>query len=490
MGLICAALNAGDTGATRAAMRRARAAGADLVELRLDLMREFDLAKLLADRPLPVVVTYRRADQGGSRQLDEDRRLEILNRALALGAEYVDVELGSEAGIRRAGPGKLIISHHDFEGVPADLETLARSIAAAGADIVKISATPRDPLECLPLYALPAKVSKPVVVIGMGEYGAASRLLALRFGAFASYCALAPEECTAPGQFPVAEMVRDYRAQSIGPATRLFGVIGDPIAHSLSPAIHNAAYREMQLDALYVSFRVRADAGFFLKRYAALGFEGFSVTLPHKVAALAAADGADDVARKIGAANTITVRSGRLLADNTDADAGVAELAAALGGADKLAGRTVLVLGAGGAARAVAWGLVERGRARVVVSNRSPERGEKLAAELGAEFRSPDALADLAYDAAVNTTPLGLYPKTGATPLAAGLIRPGAVIFDTVYNPLETRLLREAKERGAKTVDGLGMFVAQAARQIQLWTGRSAPREVMRRVALEKLGSE
>jgi len=504
MGLICASLNVRTTPEARAAMLRARADGADLAELRLDLMEEFDLEALLAARPLPAVVTFRRMDQGSGHRLGEGKRLAILNRALELGAEYVDVELGSEGGIVRSGPGKVIVSQHDFGGVPADLDDLARRIEATGADIVKLAVTPRDPLECLPLYELIGRLRKPAIVIGMGEAGAASRLVALRFGAFLSYGALAPDERTAPGQLSVAEMVRDYRAKSISPSTRLFGVIGDPIAHSLSPAIHNAAYRELGLDALYVGLRVPAgsDAAEFIRRHADSGFEGLSVTLPHKVAALGAADEVDPVAAKIGAANTITVRAGQLLAANTDAEAAVGELARAFGvpdrtdpsdpsdptdPSDRRSGKTVLVLGAGGAARAVAWGLSALGRARVVIANRSRERGLNLAAELRAEFRPLDGLAGLAYDAVVNATPQGMHPNVGETPLAAGLIRPGSVVFDTVYNPLETRLLREAKERGARTVDGLGMFVAQGARQVELWTGRPAPREIMRRAALEKL---
>jgi 3-dehydroquinate dehydratase/shikimate dehydrogenase len=504
MGLICAALNVKTTAEARAAMLRARADGADLAELRLDLMEEFDLEALLAERPLPAVVTFRRMDQGSGHRMDERKRLAILNRALELGAEYVDVELGSQDGIVRSGPGKVIVSHHDFGGVPADIEELARRIEATGADIVKLAVAPGQPLECLALYELIAKLGKPAIVVGMGEAGAASRLIALRFGAFLSYGALAPDERTAPGQLSVAEMVRDYRAKSVSESTRLFGVIGDPIAHSLSPAIHNAAYREMGLDALYVGFRVPADsdAAEFVRRHADSGFEGLSVTLPHKVAALGAADQVDPVAARIGAANTIIVRDGRLHAANTDADAAVGELARAFGAPDRtdqsdpadpsdrcsaLAGKTVLVLGAGGAARAVAWGLSVLGRARVVIANRSRERGMNLAAELQAEFRPLDQLAGLAYDAVVNATPQGMHPNVGQTPLAAELIRPGSVVFDTIYNPLETRLLREAKERGARTVDGLGMFVAQGARQVELWTGRPAPREVMRRAALEKL---
>ena len=486
MGQVCAPINAPDTEAALAAMRRAKSAGADLVELRLDLMESFDLKRLLDYRPLPAIITYRRADQGGGRECEESERLATLSRALELGADYVDVELGSEGGLKRSGSGQVIISLHDFEKFPEDLAAAARQMAGRGADVVKVAVTPSHPLDCLPLYELPGQVEAPVIAVAMGEFGAAARLLALRFGSCLSYGALSPEEATAPGQLSAKEMVELYRAGEISEATRLFAVIGDPVAHSLSPAVHNIAYRRMGMDAVYVSFRVPDRPAEFIRRYAELGFEGFSVTLPHKSAALEAADEVDEVARDIGAVNTITVTGGRLRASNTDAAAAVAQLAAAFGGADELTGKTVLLLGAGGAARAAGWGLVRAG-AKLIVANRTVERGQTLADELGAEFRPLGDLADLKYDAAVNTTPLGMSPKTEKTPLPAELIRPDAVIFDTVYNPLETRLLREAKMRGARPVDGIGMFVEQAAEQIRLWTGRRAWPRLMRQAALERL---
>ena len=550
MGLICAPVSVPSTAAAVEAMRRAKAAGADLVELRLDAMAGFDLRELLEYRPLPVVVTCRRRDQGGLRDWEESERLGTLTRALELGAEHVDVELGSESALRRAGSGRVILSHHDFAGMPADLPGLARDMAGRGMDVVKIAVTPAHPLDCLPLYALCRAAPGPLIAIGMGEFGAATRLLALRFGAWLSYGAITPEEANAPGQLAVADMAAVYRARELGPATRLFGVIGDPIAHSLSPAIHNAAYRQMGLDAVYVSFRVPDRPAEFLRAYAALGFEGFSVTIPHKEAALAAADEVDDVAQAIGAANTIAVirepeeerrrrDSGRfaklsgwepvagwrpagtderpaapaspkastpepgtrnpepgtggsqsgplLLAHNTDAEAAVAQLAAAFGGPERLAGKTVLLLGAGGVARALAWGLSRSG-VRLVIANRTAGRGQALAAEVGAEFLPLDALGGLAYDAAVNATPLGMKPNVDATPLPEHLVRPGAVVFDTVYNPLRTRLLREANRRGARAVDGIGMFVEQAAQQIRIWTGQRAWPRLMREAALARLG--
>jgi len=487
MGKLCAAINARDTQGALDAMRRAKGDGADLAELRLDCMEEFDLERLMHFRPLPVIVTRRRKDQGGVRDCEESERLATLSRAMELGAEYVDVEAGSESGLRRAGKGRVIVSHHDFEGFPGDLETIARDLAARGADIVKIAVTPSHPLDCLALYELCRKEKKPVIAIGMGEYGAASRVLALRFGAFLSFGALVAGEGTAPGQMTVREMAGLYRVKEMSEVTRLYGVIGDPIAHSLSPVVHNAAYVKMGLDAVYLPFRVPDRPEEFLRRYVDLGFEGFSVTIPHKRAALEIAEKVDQVAGSIGAANTITAIDGRLRASNTDASAAVAQLVAAYDGTERLKGRTVLLLGAGGVARAAGWGLVRAG-VKLVIANRTVERGRELADELGAEFVPLEDVAGVRYDAAVNATPLGMSPKTEGTPLAEKLIRPGTVIFDTVYNPLRTRLLREAKKRGARPVDGIGMFVEQAVQQIALWTGQKAWPRLMREAALDRLG--
>ncbi|MHC4915497.1 MAG: shikimate dehydrogenase [Planctomycetota bacterium] len=489
MGKVCAALNVADTDAALAAMRKAKAAGADLVELRLDLMEDFDLGRMLDYRPLPAIVTYRRKDQGGGRDCEESERLAVLSRALELGAEYVDLEAGSEAGLKRSGRGRVIVSHHDFEGFPADLGAVYDDLASREADVVKIAVTAEHPLDCLPLYDLCRRSKKPLIALAMGECGTASRVLSLRFGAFLSYASSPAGKGTAPGQIDVAEMTGVYRAGEIGDATRLFGVIGDPIGHSLSPVVHNAAYRKMGMDAVYVSFRVPDRPAEFLRRYAELGFEGFSVTIPHKRAALEEADEVDEVTGQIGAANTITVVGEQLRASNTDADAAVAQLVAAFDGAERLKGRTVLLLGAGGAARAAGWGLVRSG-VKLVVANRTEERGRKLAEELGAEFRPLGELSGLSWDAAVNATPLGMSPLVSNTPLAEELIRPGTVVFDTVYNPLRTRLLREAKNRGARPVDGIGMFVEQAAQQIMTWTGQRAWPRLMRDAALERLGEE
>jgi 3-dehydroquinate dehydratase / shikimate dehydrogenase len=488
VGLICASLNAGSTEQALAGMTRARELKADMVELRLDLMQSPDLPRLLSDRPLPVIVTNRREDQGGRCTDGESQRLAPLSEALKLGAEFVDVELGSEKGLQRSGNGRVIISHHDFTDCfsTEKLQSLSQQMLAAGADVIKIAATPEHPLDCVPLYDLCRNSAKPVIAIAMGEFGAASRLLALKFGALLSFGSLSTDESTAPGQLTVSEMAETYRAAEISADTRLFAVLGDPIGHSLSPVIHNRAYRQMGLDGLYLSFRVKDRFEEFIRAYAELGFEGFSVTIPHKSAALAAADDVDETAARIGAANTLSLVEGRMRASNTDARACVSQLQNALQERGGLEDKLVLLLGAGGAARAAGWGLVQAG-ARVIVANRTLERGQKLARELGCEFLPLSQVAKVEYDAALNTTSLGMSPDVQGSALPAAAIRPGAVIYDTVYNPLVTRMLREASEKGARTVDGIGMFVAQAAEQIRIWTARPAPLTEMRQAALSRL---
>ena len=264
----------------------------------------------------------------------------------------------------------------------------------------------------------------------------------------------------------------------------LFGVIGNPVAHSLSPVMHNAAFRELGIDAFFGAFAV-TDLAAAVGGMRALGIRGFSVTIPHKVAIIEYLDEVDDEARRIGAVNTVINRDGRLCGSNTDAPGALNALK------EKIdpAGRRVLVVGAGGAARALVCGLTSAG-AEVLVCNRDPEKGRRLAAEFGAAFLERDKLEDFAGEILVNTTPVGMHPDIGQMPVPESLLRPGLVVMDIVYNPLRTRLLAAAAARGAETVDGLGMFVGQGALQFELWTGRPAPVETMRRVVLEVLAAK
>lgn len=259
----------------------------------------------------------------------------------------------------------------------------------------------------------------------------------------------------------------------IGPRTQLCGVLLHPAGHTRSPAMHNAAFAALGLDAVYVAFDVAPAAlAAALAGARALGVRQLAVSLPHKEAVVAHLDEVEDIARRIGAVNTVTAREGRLLGANTDWLGAVR----ALERETALAGREVVVLGAGGTARAVAWGARERG-ARVTVLNRTLARAEKLATELGAAAGPLEDLPALAYDVLVNTTSVGLRSEESPVPAAA--IRAGAVVLDAVYDPPRTRLLRDAEARGARPIEGKWMLVHQAAEQLRLWSGREAPIEVM-----------
>ncbi len=481
MGRVCACIAENDTASALAAAHEARRKGADLVEFRLDLMDQFDLPALVAKRPLPAIVTYRSAEQGGGKETPDDERLKRLNQAVGLGVEYIDVEHGFEERIVARKRTQLISSFHDFHGFPSNLEELVAAVNRAGSDVTKVAVVAADARACVALYRLLLRAEKPMIAIGMGEGGASSRVLSLKYGAYLTYASL--NEAVAPGQISLDEMVGLYRAKEISGSTAVYGVVARPVGHSLSPVMHNAAFADAGLDAVYVPFFLLKNPAGFARSMAELGALGFSVTIPHKVAAMNAVDEIEPLARRIGAVNTLVVKGKRLLGANTDAAAAISSIERASG---DLRGKGVLLLGAGGAARAIAFALASRG-ARLTVANRTEERGRALAKETRASFVSMSELRRTPFEVLVNATSVGMRPKTDETPIRQGLIPGGSVVFDAVYNPLRTRLLREASERGAKTVDGLDMFVDQGAAQFRMWTGLDAPRDLMREEALKRL---
>jgi 3-dehydroquinate dehydratase/shikimate dehydrogenase len=311
------------------------------------------------------------------------------------------------------------------------------------------------------------------------------RILGPKFGAFLVFASLGAGRESAPGQVLLRDLLDLYRFRSIGPATTVYGVVANPVAHSMSPAIHNAAFAHGGINAVYLPFRVD-DAAEFVPAYRELPVSGYSVTIPHKEAVLPLLDEVQPLARRIGAVNTIVERNGRLVGSNTDWTAAVRAIAGGLPPGTGLAGQRVLLIGAGGAARAIAFGLVERG-CRLTLANRTKERAVRLAADVGCPWVDLADVAAVPYDLFVNGTSLGMHPDVDATPLAARLLRPGTLVFDTVYNPIETRLLREAAAAGCRTVNGLEMFVNQAVEQFELWTATPAPRDVMRAVVEARL---
>jgi shikimate dehydrogenase len=268
----------------------------------------------------------------------------------------------------------------------------------------------------------------------------------------------------------------------IDAAIEVYGVMGHPVAHSKSPVMHNQAFAETGYPGVYAAFDVTDVAG-AAAGIRALGIRGMSVTIPHKVKIMAFLEEIDDQAREIGAVNTIVNHRGRLIGHNTDGAGAVQALLEHTG----LFGKTVVVIGAGGAARAVGYGLCRLGGTRVMFANRTEQKARHMARDLGAEFVPMADLEKTAFDILVNTTPVGMHPQTQAMAVSESVLRPDLVVMDIVYNPLETQLLKLARQRGCTVIDGVGMFVYQGARQFALWTGLEPPIAQMRQAVWEAL---
>ena len=481
----------------RADMHSATQCGADTVECRLDFLdappSPEQLTMLLADAPTPVIVTCRPIREGGRFDGDEAQRLELLRRAAKLGATFVDVELDTLPESRPQGD--VILSSHDFDGMGGDLDQVAAAMDASSAAVNKLVFTAAACEDSLRAFDVIRACTKPTIALAMGEFGLLSRILARKFGAFGTFAALAAGVESAPGQPTLEAFKKLYRWDDIAPGTTVLGVIGWPVAHSMSPAVHNAAFAAADVDAVYVPLPVRPGADNFNRLIDALlarpwmDWRGLSVTIPHKEDALARVgeENCDELSRKIGAINTITIGpDGELRGDNTDYGAALDALCDAMRiSRDGLAGKSAAVLGAGGAARAIVAGLAHCG-AEIVIYNRTVARGESLAEEFSCRSAGLDALKRLDAEIVINCTPVGMSPNVDASPLRR--IAPCVkVVFDTIYNPIETRLLREAGQAGCEVVSGLDMFLNQAVAQFEIWIREAAPRDVMRKVVREKL---
>ncbi|MGD9721573.1 MAG: shikimate dehydrogenase [Pirellulales bacterium] len=468
--------------------------GARLVELRLDYINgEVNLRRLLVDRPSPVVITCRRPPDGGKWTGTEEQRLMLLRSAIAEGVDYVDMEEDVAAMIPRYGKTKRIVSLHDFRKTPDNLPEIHARLMALDADIVKIATTANNTHDNLRMLQLMRNAKVPTVAICMGDIGTPSRILAGRFGAPFTFATFHHERTLAPGQLSFQQMTEIYHYDRIDADTAVFGVIGDPIAHSLSPMVHNAAFRRLDVNAVYVPFRVpREHLAQFLEDAPALGIQGLSVTIPHKEAVLKRLAKKDATVAGIGAVNTVIFDpDGAMTGYNTDYQAGLDSLEQALddvrGRHESLEGQTALVLGAGGAAKALGFGLKQLG-VHVVIAGRTGQRAQQLADTLKCRTVDWQNRYGVQADLLVNCTPVGMHPNVDATPYDKHHLRPSMIVFDTVYNPENTLLIKEAYSQSCTVVTGVDMFVRQACLQFKLFTGQEAPRDLMRDVLRRAIG--
>jgi len=458
-----------------------------MVELRLDYIRgDVNVKRLLADRPCPVLISCRRVADGGKFTGTEPQRQMLLRTAIVEGVEYVDLEEDVAATIPRFGKTKRVVSLHDFRRTPDDLEAIYRRLAALDADVIKICTMANHPHDNLRMLQMVERAAIPTVGVCMGDIGIPSRLLAGRFGAPFTYATFHHERALAPGQLSFDEMVRVYRYEEISRKTEVYGVVADPIGHSLSPLIHNAAFAERKLDKVYLPFRVpREDLAQFLDEAEELGIRGLSVTIPHKEAVLTKLTKADGAVRGIGACNTIVLSGRERLGYNTDYHAAMSSLEEALGGPhdqqSPLAGKKALVLGAGGVGKALVYGLVRRGASVVVCDGRN-DVARQLAARLGCQPVEWTKRHTVTPDVLVNATPVGMHPNVDESPFPKHHLRPAMVVFDAVYNPESTLLIKDARSRNCRVVTGVDMFVRQACLQFKYFTGEDGPAELMREV--------
>jgi len=461
--------------------------GARLVEFRLDYIRgEANIPRLLADRPSPVLISCRRETDGGRFAGNEQDRLMLLRTAVAEGAEYVDLEEDIASLIPRFGNTKRVISLHDFRKTPDDLEAIHRRLARLDADVVKISTMANRPSDNLRMFRLVRDAKIPTVGLCMGDIGIPTRILAGRFGAPFTFATFSDERTLAPGQLSYDQMVNVYRYEQIDKETEIYGVIADPIGHSLSPLIHNAAFAERNLNKVYLPMRIpREYLRSFVDEAQELDIKGLSVTIPHKEAVLGLLTKADDVVQGVGACNTIVFDKGQRLGYNTDYRAAMESLEEATGGAggrrSPLSGKTVLIMGAGGVGKAIAYGLVRRG-AVVVLTDGQPRIAERLAARLGARAVEWSKRLTVSADVLINATPVGMHPNVDESPFPKHHLRPAMVVFDAVYNPESTLLVKDARWRNCRVITGVDMFVRQACLQFKLFTGQDGPAETMREV--------
>jgi 3-dehydroquinate dehydratase/shikimate dehydrogenase len=492
----------------------AKRLGAEAVEIRCDGLAEptadavLKMIQSVQKCKLPVIVTCRDVSEGGIHPIDFSVRLSILKQAVEAKADFIDVEFAQfkhpdvhsvlKAALE-ASETRLVLSCHNFDGPFDNINILYESILTLYPDAIpKIVYKARHINDCFAAFDLLQEADRSVITFCMGEDGFISRVLAKKFGSVLTFASLDDDAKTAPGQVSVARMKQVYRWDGIDKDTEIFGVIGNPVAHSLSPALFNRSFETKNINAVFLHFLVKGGKVEFdafldaaCKRYK-LGFGGFSVTMPHKAHALdyavAHGDYVDALAQTIGSVNTLKIGfNGLLSAYNTDFAGAMDALASVFGGdRHSLHDKKVAVLGAGGVSRAVVAGLVDVG-ARVRIYNRTLSKAEALAKEFRCKFARIDELTEHTADVVVNCTSLGMHPNVETCPVPEGYLAEGMTVFDTVYNPLETKLLKMAKQAGAATVNGAEMFIRQAMAQYKIYIGDDPNEDLMRKAVYESL---
>jgi 3-dehydroquinate dehydratase/shikimate dehydrogenase len=494
IGKICVAI----IGATPAEMLEKASAvvkETPFLEFRLDYLEKPLLALpklkhfLTDNTAVTAIATCRRAANGGKFSGNLAAQMEVLSKAAATGFHIVDVELESAEALKKGELQKLrdtgvalILSHHDFNATK-DLDGIYKRIAPFKPDFIKIVPTAKTLVDNVTLMRFIERMDDHSNIIGlcMGDAGIISRVLGVRAGSAFTFAAATTGEETGPGQIAARTLIDTYRIDQVDAATKVYGVAGNPIRSSLSPVMMNTAFRRETVNAVYLALQANKLSD-LLKLVHEIPIQGLSVTMPLKQEIMAHLEKTDPLSAKIGACNTVLrAQDGKLYGFNTD----VAGITGPIEKRMSLRGAKALVLGAGGAARAAVFGMRDKG-ADVFILNRTAETAQKLAKQSGSKAIKKDALAKTSFDIIVNATPIGMAGIKGAPILEAKDLNT-KLVFDLVYNPLETPLLRLARQQSIPIITGIEMFVQQGARQFEIWTGKPAPEEEMLRVVIHSL---
>ena len=489
---ICIALGLPDVPRLLEQATREAESGENFLEFRLDYLADpakgaRAIAEFLESYPgVTVVATCRRHQNHGKFNGSIEEQFRILSLAVQHGARAIDVEVETaELAVERCaelrGKAYLIVSWHHFETTPP-LDPVLKRMTKIPADVYKLVGTSRKPTDTGRILAAARLSPKvPLVTLSMGEIGFPSRVLSTAFGAVFTYASPAHVQGTAAGQINARQLRSLYRIDKFTKAAKIFGVVADPVRHSVSPHVHNRAFQSKRLDAVYVPLLVNpTQLRDFFQFAEALPLSGFSVTIPHKRRIMRYLDHVDNLARRIGAVNTVVRRQGKWRGSNTDAEAVSGPLSKLI----TLTKCSALILGNGGAARGAACALIDAG-ARVSITGRNADRVRALARSCNAEPVSREHAALQHYDVVINATPIGQWPNVNECPFDGKI--PADIVFDMVYNPRETLLIRHAREQNKEVVPGIKMFIEQAVRQFELWTGETAPRAAMEAAALDAL---
>ena len=493
IGKVCVAI----IGATPAEMLEKASAvlkETPFLEFRLDYLEKPLLALpklkhfLSENTAVTAIATCRRAANGGKFSGNLAAEMEVLSKAGPSGFHIVDLELESAEGLKKGELQKLretgialIVSHHDFAATK-DLDGIFKRIEPFQPDFIKIVPTAKTLTDNVTLMRFIERMDDHSNIVGvcMGDAGIISRVLGLRAGSAFTFAAATAGEETAPGQIAARTLIETYRIDQVDAATKVYGVAGNPIRSSLSPIMMNTAFRRETVNAVYLALQANKLSD-LLKLVDEIPIQGLSVTMPLKQEIMAHLEKTDPLSAKIGACNTVLRQDGKLYGFNTD----VAGITGPIEKRMSLRGAKALVLGAGGAARAAVFGMRDKG-ADVFILNRTAETAQKLAKQSGSKTIKKDALSKTTFDVIVNATPIGMTGIKGAPILEAADLNT-KLVFDLVYNPLETPLLRLARQQSIPIITGIEMFVQQGARQFEIFTGKPAPEEEMLRVVIHAL---